>query len=131
VSITVGEEQVMGDESRYGGDGAEGADADGAAPRNPAAAARPPLRRAVGVAYEPGSVPTLVVKGAGREADSLLAQAGAADIPVVHDGRLLGQLYRLPVDAPIGRDLFPVMAALIAHVLIVDREAARAAGGRT
>jgi hypothetical protein len=30
-------------------------------------------------------------------------------------------LYRTPVDAPIGRELFPVMAALIAHVMKIDQ----------
>ena len=38
----------------------------------------------------------------------------------VCDPALLQALYRVPMDAPVSRELFPVMAALIAHVLSVD-----------
>lgn len=79
-------------------------------------------RRAVGVAYGVGGpLPAVVVKAAGNDANAVVNAAEAADIPIVRDERLVEQLYRLPLDAPIGRELFPVMAALIAHVLIADR----------
>jgi type III secretion system FlhB-like substrate exporter len=41
--------------------------------------------------------------------------------PVVRDAALVDQLYRIPIDAPIGRELFPVMATLLAHVVHLDR----------
>jgi flagellar biosynthesis protein len=80
-------------------------------------------RRIVGIGYAGGAAaPSVVLKGAGSDADALLAAATARDVPVIADAKLLEQLYRVPIDAPIGRDLFPIMAALLAHVLLIDRE---------
>ena len=39
---------------------------------------------------------------------------------MIRDAGLVNSLYRLPVDAPVGRELFPVMAALIAHVMKIN-----------
>ena len=79
-------------------------------------------KRIVGVSYEAGSeAPLVIVKGAGEAVEAVLAQARRReDLPVVRDPELLEQLYRVPVDATIGKELFPVMAALLAHVLFVD-----------
>jgi hypothetical protein len=48
--------------------------------------------------------------------------------PMVRDAALAEQLYRVPIDAPIGREpgrptgqLFPVMAVLLAQVLDLDQ----------
>lgn len=66
--------------------------------------------------------PTVILKGAGADAESLLEQARRrADLPIVHAPALTEQLYRTPLDAPIAKELFPVMAALLAHVLYTDR----------
>jgi flagellar biosynthesis protein FlhB len=74
----------------------------------------------LGVDLEAGGAPTVLLKGAGIEAAAIV-QAGVREaVPVVRDPALLQALYRIPIDAPIGRELFPVMAALIAHVLQVD-----------
>ncbi len=80
-------------------------------------------KRVVGVRYEMNGdvAPVVVVKGAGEAAEAVLAEAGRCeDLPIVHDPGLVEQLYRVPVDASIGKELFPVMAALLAHVLFVD-----------
>jgi type III secretion system FlhB-like substrate exporter len=81
-------------------------------------------QRVVGVTYEPGSLaPTVVLKSAGAGAEFVLEQARrAADAPpVVRDAALVDQLYRIPIDTPIGRELFPVLATLLAHLVQVDR----------
>ena len=76
-------------------------------------------KRVIGVSYtEGGPPPVVVVKGAGEAAEAVLDQA--IDIPIVRDPELVAQLYRVPIDSAIGRDLFPVMAALLAHVLHID-----------
>ena len=81
------------------------------------------IKRVVGVSYEPEDVaPLVMLKAAGAEADQLLKEAKVSgDVPVIHDPALVNQLYRVPLDQPIGRELFPVMAVLLAHVLKLDR----------
>jgi type III secretion system FlhB-like substrate exporter len=80
-------------------------------------------KRVVGVSCTEGeAAPVVVVKGAGEAAEAVLSQArGRDDLPIVRDPDLVAQLYRVPVDGAVGRDLFPVMAALLAHVLLIDR----------
>ena len=48
--------------------------------------------------------------------------------PIAHDAALAERLYRVPIEAPIGREpgrpmgqLFPVMAVLLAQVLDLDQ----------
>jgi type III secretion system FlhB-like substrate exporter len=82
------------------------------------------LQRVVGVSYEPGELaPTVVLKSAGAGAEAVLHEARRAAEPplVVRDAALVDQLYRIPIDAPIGRELFPVMATLLAHVVQLDQ----------
>jgi type III secretion system FlhB-like substrate exporter len=40
---------------------------------------------------------------------------------LVKDPQLLQQLYRLPMDAEIGPELFQLVAALLAHVFAVEQ----------
>lgn len=82
------------------------------------------LQRVVGVSYELGELaPTVVLKGAGVAAEAVLdaARRGNEPPPVVRDAALVDQLYRIPIDAPVGRELFPVLATLLAHVIQLDR----------
>jgi type III secretion system FlhB-like substrate exporter len=82
------------------------------------------LLRVVGVSYELGDVaPTVVLKSAGAEAEHVLNEARRSAEPprVVNDPALLQQLYRIPIDGEVGRELFPVMATLLAHVVQLDR----------
>lgn len=80
-------------------------------------------QKVVGVSFDSDDVaPVVMLKAAGSEAQSVLGQALRDDVPVVHDPELVKQLYRIPMDRPIGRELFPVMAVLLAHVLRVDQE---------
>ena len=83
----------------------------------------PDRHRVVGVGYDPdSSAPTVVLKASGQDADALLDQARReSKALVVQDAALVEQLYRVPIDAPIGRDLFPVMAMLLAQVLELDQ----------
>lgn len=72
------------------------------------------------VDLDAGGAPTVVLKSTGADADALVNAGAREGVPVVRDPALVQALYRVPIDAPIGRELFPVMAALIAHVLNVD-----------
>jgi type III secretion system FlhB-like substrate exporter len=82
------------------------------------------IQRVVGVRYEMGEfAPTVVLKSAGVGAQAVLdaARSGADAPAVVRDAALVEQLYRIPIDGNVGRELFPVMATLLAHVLELDR----------
>lgn len=78
--------------------------------------------KVVGLSFdlETGAIPTVVLKSAGADATEIVRAGDRADVPVVHDPALVQALYRIPMDAPVSRELFPVMAALIVHVLGVD-----------
>lgn len=80
-------------------------------------------KRVVGVRYAPGdTAPTVVLKGTDATADVILRKAEHHEgLPVVRDATLVEQLYRVPIDRAIDRELFPVMAALLAHMLHIDR----------
>jgi len=77
----------------------------------------------IGVRFDAqDSVPTVVLKAAGDEAQALTERARAEGaVPVVQMPDLAERLYRTSIDAPIARELFPVMAALLAHVMRADR----------
>ena len=81
-------------------------------------------KRVVGVSCEIGdTAPIVVLKGSGEAADAVLEAArDEEELLVVRASALVDQLYRVPIDAPIGRELYPVMAVLLAHVLLADRK---------
>jgi flagellar biosynthesis protein len=82
------------------------------------------IKKVVGVSFDPESdgAPVVMLKGAGAEADAVLERAKLeGDVPVVGNAQLANALYRVPIDAPIGRELFPVMAAVLAHVIQIDK----------
>jgi type III secretion system FlhB-like substrate exporter len=90
--------------------------------------------KVVGLSYDmqEETVPTVILKAAGAQAQAVLDRARqAGDVTVVKDPQLVRELYRVPMDNPIGRELFPVMAALLAHIIQVDQEQQRQAGERT
>ncbi len=78
--------------------------------------------RVIGIGFNPQDpAPTVLLKGSGEQVAPILSAARAADIPIVRDAALAQQLYRVPIDAPIGRELFPVRAVLLAQVLDLDQ----------
>jgi len=77
-------------------------------------------RRAVGLAYAGGaSLPRVVVKAVGEPAEALVRRERWRT-PVVEDDLLARALFRLPIDASIGRELFEVVAAVLVHIVAVD-----------
>ena len=83
-------------------------------------------QRVVGLRYEADDgLPEVILKGAGPLADALLRQRMRRGPPVVKDEALLDALYRLPIDSPIGPELFQAVAVLLAHVFAVDAKLRR------
>jgi flagellar biosynthesis protein len=81
-------------------------------------------KKVVGLKYEAGEgLPQVVVKGSGPAAEEILRRRDASGgPPVVQDSALAAQLYRLPMDAPIGPELFELVAALLAHVFSLEQQ---------
>ena len=44
------------------------------------------------------------------------------ETPIIQASTLVNQLYRVPADESIGKDLFAVMAGILAHVLRIDKD---------
>jgi flagellar biosynthesis protein len=79
-------------------------------------------KRVVGLSYDADeSAPIVMLKAAGAEAASVIDAAARDDVAVVRDPALVDELYRVPMDNPISRELFPVVAMLLAHVLRIDK----------
>ncbi len=81
-------------------------------------------KRVVGLQYEPGQgLPQVVLKGSGRIAEEIVRKGERGAGPsVVRDAALVDQLYRLPIDARIGPELFHLVAALLAHVFTIEQK---------
>lgn len=78
-------------------------------------------KRVVGLRYQPGDgLPEVIVKGAGPLAEEILRQRKPGGPRVIRDDALVDALFRLPLDGVIGPELYPAVAALLAHVFAVD-----------
>ena len=79
-------------------------------------------RKIIGLKYELGeSLPQVIVKANGKAVEDILRKRNlVTGPPVVKDQALLEQLYKLPMDAEIGPELFHLVASLLAHVFAVE-----------
>ena len=83
------------------------------------------VRKVIGLAYEAaeGELPTVVVKGCGDLAERILRERPLLNgPPVVEDAKLAEQRYRLPMDGPIGPELFQLVAILLTHVFAIEEK---------
>ena len=67
------------------------------------------------------AVPRVTMKAIGEEAEKALRMnRSGAGVRVVKDKALADQLYRLPIEAEIGQELYGVVARLLIHVFEVE-----------
>lgn len=87
-----------------------------------------PRSAAAALHYDPlgSEPPELVAMGRGMVADEIVAIAKKHGIQVHEDAGLVEALARLDVGAAIPRELYAVVAEVLAFVYAVDAEAARA-----
>ena len=88
------------------------------APARPAAAA---------LAYDPQGTgpPEVVAAGRGLLAEEIVRLARAHDVPLHQDAGLVEALAKLDVGTTLPRELYVVVAEVLAFVYAVDAEAAR------
>ena len=79
-------------------------------------------RKVVALEYTPDEgVPRVTVKAIGDMADEVLRMnRSGAGKRVVKDRELVDQLYRLPLNGEIGRELYAVVARLLIHVFEIE-----------
>lgn len=82
-------------------------------------------KKVIGLKYEAAEgLPQVVVKGIGAASTEILRRRAAlGGPPVVEDAALAEQLYKLPMDAHIGPELFELVAMLLAHVFQLEQRA--------
>ncbi|MCU6707085.1 EscU/YscU/HrcU family type III secretion system export apparatus switch protein [Paenibacillus sp. J5C_2022] len=87
--------------------------------------ARPAIRKAVALKYEPGekTVPVLVAKGSGELADRIVEKARESGVPLQEDASLVEVLSKLDVDQEIPPELYTLVAEILSFVYRSDRRA--------
>lgn len=79
-------------------------------------------KKVVGLQYEKNKgLPKVIVKGNGRVAEEIMKKNNQnSKVPVVENKKLVDELYKLPIDADIGTELFGLVAALLVHVYAIE-----------
>lgn len=80
------------------------------------------LNKVIGLKYEFGKgLPQVLLKGAGKTADSIIDYNKlSVNLPVLKNEKLVNELYKLPIDAEIGEDLFHLVASILVHVFAIE-----------
>ena len=83
--------------------------------------------RVVGIKYEVGEgLPRVILKGSGEQAREIIDYGKRTQgPPLVEDKDLLEQLYRLPMDAEIGAELYELVAALLVYIYAIEEKTDR------
>lgn len=81
-------------------------------------------KQVVGIKYTPGEgLPRVILKGKGHIADEILRKRNLNNgQSVIRNRDLVKKLYRLPIDAEITRDLYEIVATVLAHVFSVNQK---------
>ena len=82
------------------------------------------VKKVVGLKYEIGEgLPQVILKGSGKLADEIIERRGLIAGPqVIKDKNLVNELFKLPVDAEIGPELFELVAILLVHVYAIEEK---------
>jgi len=91
---------------------------------------QPAIKKAVALRYAPGekaSAPTVIAKGKGVVADSILEKAREHSIPIQEDKSLVEVLSKLDIDQEIPPELYQLVAEVLSFVYRSD---ARLRGGK-
>ena len=82
-----------------------------------------PTHYAVAIGYEPGiyDVPVVVARGVDVQAKEIREQAALFGIPIFVNPPLARALYKTPVNRPIPREYFGVIAALLSWLQTIEK----------
>lgn len=90
-------------------------------------------RSAVALSYGENPVPLVVAKGRGYVAAEIVEEASRQGVPVMQDAMLAERLSRLPVGAPIPREVYVAVAVILSWVYWMQgrKPTSGSAGGET
>ncbi len=91
-----------------------------------------PRPAAAALKYDPvgHDAPELVAAGRGLVAEEIVRIAKEHDIPLMEDAQLVEALSRLEITQSIPRELYAVVAEVLAYVFRVDEDAAKRSHAR-
>lgn len=91
-----------------------------------------PRPAAAALKYDPvgHEAPQVVAAGKGFMAEEIVRLAKEHNVPLLEDAQLVEALSRLEITESIPRDLYAVVAEVLAYVFRVDQEAARRSHAR-
>ena len=81
-------------------------------------------KEAIALSYDPSknTGPTVVAKGKGKIAETILEKASAHDVPVHEDPNLVQLLGQLDLNTSIPEELYQAVAEVFAFVYRLDKE---------
>lgn len=82
------------------------------------------VRKASALSYEPevGKAPKITASGRGEVADRIIEAARKADVPIYEDAHLADVLSTLKLGTEIPRELYEVVAEVLAFISRVDEQ---------
>ncbi len=85
----------------------------------------PSMKKATALSYEPGenAAPKVLASGRGVLAETILQRAREADVPIYRDPHLAEVLGGLKIGTEIPRELYEVVAEVLAFVSRLDEQA--------
>ncbi|TXK77466.1 EscU/YscU/HrcU family type III secretion system export apparatus switch protein [Paenibacillus sp. N3.4] len=83
-----------------------------------------PIKKAVALRYSPGTqkAPTLIAKGKGHMAETILQKAKENGIPIQEDSSLVEVLSKLELDQEIPPELYQLVAEVLSFIYRSDNK---------
>lgn len=81
-------------------------------------------KKVVAIKYEEvkDEVPTVIAKGIGKVAEKIIEIAKENNIPIMHQTKLVNELYSLDIPSEIPEDMYLIVAKIIAYVMKLNNK---------
>ncbi|GAB6189950.1 hypothetical protein JCM30566_16920 [Marinitoga arctica] len=81
-------------------------------------------KKVVAIKYEEmkDEVPTVIAKGIGKIAEKIIEIAEKNNIPIMHQTKLVNELYSLDIPSEIPEDMYFIIAKIIAYVMKLNNK---------
>lgn len=81
-------------------------------------------KKVVAIKYEEvkDEVPTIIAKGIGKVAEKIIEIAKENNIPIMHQTKLVNELYSLDIPSEIPEDMYLIVAKIIVYVMKLNNK---------